>query len=128
MLNLSVIFCLALISSGQAWRLNVPRVLLPLADEGAKFMVFSDGGCFTWSSTRPEVVKVVPYNHQLDAKNEKNPVMPSQIEGLVQDVSGSGCTPAAIIHLPQHWSGSRSIAKVRNTQNQNVSFNKSCQL
>lgn len=45
----------------QAWKLNVPRVLLPSAEEGASFLVYAKGGgCFTWSSTRPEVVKAVP--------------------------------------------------------------------
>ena len=46
--------------SCHGWKLNVPRVLLPLADEGAKFLVYSEGGCFSWTSTRPEVVKANP--------------------------------------------------------------------
>ena len=55
--NVAVLSCFQL---GIAWKLNVPRVLLPLADEGAQFLVSSEaGGCFTWSSTRPEVVKAI---------------------------------------------------------------------
>jgi hypothetical protein len=37
------------------WKMNVPRVLLPLTEEGASFKLFSKGGCFTWKSSRPEV-------------------------------------------------------------------------
>ena len=40
-LTLAVSVC-----QSQSWRLNVPRVLLPLADEGAKFMVYSQGSFF----------------------------------------------------------------------------------
>jgi len=46
----------ALGSNLNSWKLNVPRVLLPLV-EGASFKLFSKGGCFTWKSTRPEVNK-----------------------------------------------------------------------
>ena len=32
----------------QGWKLNVRRVLLPLAEEGAKFRVFSEGTCYSY--------------------------------------------------------------------------------
>ena len=82
-----LLFLLAFGCACQGWKLNVRRVLLPLAEEGAKFRVFSEGisyrkfiffdrkilslnycdflhilsylgGCFIWISTRPEIVKV----------------------------------------------------------------------
>ena len=49
-----------MLSVCHGWKLNVPRVLLPTADEGASFLVYSKSGCFTWTSTRPEVVKAIP--------------------------------------------------------------------
>lgn len=42
-------------AKASGWTLNVPRVLLPLTEEGAEFKLFADGGCFQWKSTRPEV-------------------------------------------------------------------------
>ena len=67
------------------------------------------GGCFIWSSTKPEVVKIIPYK----VKEDKYSLMvPPQIEGVVKEIPASECTSAAIIHLPQHWSGTPSMAKV----------------
>ena len=44
-----------LVSTSIQWKLNVPRVLLPLTAEGAYYKLFSEGGCFDWKSSRPEV-------------------------------------------------------------------------
>ena len=44
-----------LVSTSIQWKLNVPRVLLPLTEEGAYYKLFSEGGCFNWKSSRPEV-------------------------------------------------------------------------
>ena len=49
-----------LVSTSIQWKLNVPRVLLPLTEEGAYYKLFSEGGCFDWKSSRPEVSKTVP--------------------------------------------------------------------
>ena len=46
----------SLASDHNSWKMNVPRLLLPLTEEGTSFKLFSKGGCFTWKSTRPEVV------------------------------------------------------------------------
>ena len=45
---------------GSSSKLNVPRVLLPLADEGSMFTLYSERGCFRWRSSRPESVSIVP--------------------------------------------------------------------
>eukprot|EP00090_Calanus_glacialis_P028973 TRINITY_DN4645_c0_g1_i5.p1 TRINITY_DN4645_c0_g1~~TRINITY_DN4645_c0_g1_i5.p1 ORF type:complete len:1790 (-),score=673.65 TRINITY_DN4645_c0_g1_i5:326-5671(-) len=41
-------------------KLNVPRVLLPYAHTPPSFPLLSESGCYSWSSTRPEVVQVKP--------------------------------------------------------------------
>jgi len=41
-------------------KLNVPRVLLPYAQSPPHFTLVSESGCYTWSSTRPDVVQVLP--------------------------------------------------------------------
>ena len=46
---------IGLVSVSTQWKLNVPRVLLPLTEEGAEYKLFSEGGCFDWKSSRPEV-------------------------------------------------------------------------
>jgi nuclear pore complex protein Nup210 len=55
---------------GKQYTLNVPRVLLPhVPSSGVKsnFTLKSDYGCFTWLSTKPDVVSVEPV--YLPAKN-----------------------------------------------------------
>ena len=47
---------MSLVSTSIQWKLNVPRVLLPLTEEGAQYKLFSEGGCFDWKSSRPEVI------------------------------------------------------------------------
>ena len=44
------------VTRASGWTLNEDRILLPLTDEGATFKLFTDGGCFEWKSSRPEVV------------------------------------------------------------------------
>ena len=51
---------------GSTSKLNVPRVLLPLADEGTMFTLYSERGCFRWKSSRPESVSIVPLNPTSD--------------------------------------------------------------
>ena len=51
---------------GSSSKLNVPRVLLPLADEGSMFTLYSERGCFRWKSSRPESVSIVPLNPTSD--------------------------------------------------------------
>jgi len=43
-------------------KLNVPRVLLPYSPTPPSFPLISESGCYTWSSTRPDVVQVKPDN------------------------------------------------------------------
>ena len=43
------------VTRASGWTLNEDRILLPLTDEGATFKLFTDGGCFEWKSSRPEV-------------------------------------------------------------------------
>jgi nuclear pore complex protein Nup210 len=109
------VILLWLAGTSMAWKLNVPRVLLPLADEGANFLVFSEGGCFTWSSTRPEVVKVAPTKKTEECGNaddKLNPILASQ-PVQIQDVVVSGCTSGALIKLPPRWGGAPTIAKTQ---------------
>ena len=42
-------------------KLNVPRVLLPYSNTPPSFILESESGCYTWTSTRPDLV-----NAQLD--------------------------------------------------------------
>ena len=114
MAKITAIFCLilAMIQICQAWKLNVPRVLMPIAEEGSNFMVYSDDGCFTWTSTRPEVVKIIP--KKLNGENgikktQEKSILPLQIE----DGQVSGCTSAAVIHLSPHLETSMAIAKTQ---------------
>ena len=108
--NMVRFLLLGLVLSGavEAWKLNVPRVLLPLADEGAKFLVYSEGGCFTWTSTRPEIVKVVQTNA---ADNFKLTSLETREDGDIDNLKG--CTPAASIQLPSRWGGAPSVAKTQ---------------
>ena len=114
MAKITAIFCLilAMIQICQAWKLNVPRVLMPIAEEGSNFMVYSDDGCFTWTSTRPEVVKIIPKKLTGEngiKKTQEKSILPLQIE----DGQVSGCTSAAVIHLSPHLETSMAIAKTQ---------------
>ena len=39
-------------------KLNVPRVLLPYSDTPPTFNLRSEAGCYSWTSTRPDLVNV----------------------------------------------------------------------
>uniref|UniRef100_A0A914ZAI0 Nuclear pore membrane glycoprotein 210 n=1 Tax=Panagrolaimus superbus TaxID=310955 RepID=A0A914ZAI0_9BILA len=55
------LIALLLINVSSSYRLNVPRVLLPYHPKTpVNFMLEVKGGCFTWRSTRPDVVSVEP--------------------------------------------------------------------
>ena len=41
-------------------KLNVPRVLLPYSDTPPSFSLLSESGCYSWTSTRPDIVLVKP--------------------------------------------------------------------
>jgi hypothetical protein len=58
----TAIVFMVLVSVSVQLKLNVPRVLLPLTEEGAQFKLFSEGGCFDWKSSRPEVLKLLQFN------------------------------------------------------------------
>ena len=103
-----LLLVLLVLCGANAWKLNVPRVLLPLADEGAKFLVYSEGGCFSWTSTRPEIVKVVPTNAVDKIKRTALDTLESG-DNLVTN----GCTTAATIQLPPRWGGAPSLAKTQ---------------
>ena len=48
----TLLILLALSSVCQGWKLNVRRVLLPIAEEGAKYRVFSEGNPFEYLQTQ----------------------------------------------------------------------------
>ncbi len=101
--------CLTLLlctNLGQSWKLNVPRVLLPLADEGAKFLIYSEGGCFSWTSTRPEVVKAI-------ARKLSEDLGPNEVADNESLTGDSSCTSAAVLQLPPRWGGSPALAKTQ---------------
>uniref|UniRef100_A0A914WHM9 Nuclear pore membrane glycoprotein 210 n=1 Tax=Plectus sambesii TaxID=2011161 RepID=A0A914WHM9_9BILA len=62
----SLLFVACLVTFVSAYRLNVPRVLLPYHPKApVKFLLeVSDpeGGCFEWRSTRPDIVSIVAVN------------------------------------------------------------------
>ena len=58
MAGTTVILLLTLSSLVTASKLNVPRVLLPYSDTPPSFSLRSEAGCYRWSNTRPDLVKV----------------------------------------------------------------------
>ena len=58
MIILSLIFIL--INDVYSSKLNVPRVLLPYSDTPPSFSLLSESGCYSWTSTRPDIVHVKP--------------------------------------------------------------------
>jgi nuclear pore complex protein Nup210 len=58
---LQALIAISLVALSSSYRLNVPRVLLPYHPKiPVNFMLEVKGGCFTWRSTRPDVVAVEP--------------------------------------------------------------------
>lgn len=80
---------------------------MPLVDEGANFIVYSEGGCFTWTSTRPEVIGVTPTSSadQCGSSVETFQAASSSNE--------AGCTSAAIVTLAPRWGGTATLAKTQ---------------
>ncbi|VDP49551.1 unnamed protein product [Heligmosomoides polygyrus] len=86
LLHFLLIFALALHCSS-AYRLNVPRVLLPYHPTiPVKFLLEvsqPSGGCFNWRSTRPDVVSVTPIESKLGECSDK-----AEIRATAKAVSG----------------------------------------
>ncbi len=114
---MKLVLLLLLPALAVGWKLNVPRVLLPLADEGAHFTVYSEGGCFTWSSTRPEVIRVTPTKAMDECgggdAERKAPFMPATSFDSSEASVITGCTSGAIINIPDRWGGAPSLAKAQ---------------
>ena len=56
-LRLTVILLLLLETCG-ASKLNVPRVLLPYSSSPPSFSLRSEAGCYSWSTTRPDILSL----------------------------------------------------------------------
>ena len=54
----SLLLTLATLGLVTASKLNVPRVLLPYSESPPSFSLRSEAGCYRWSNTRPDLVKV----------------------------------------------------------------------
>ena len=75
---------------------------------------FSIGGCFTWSSTRPEVVKVFATKVSEDCGNiVPDTFNPPRVTQHVASMGESvdGCSSAAIVQLPPRWGGEPALGK-----------------
>uniref|UniRef100_A0A7M4E2U3 Nucleoporin 210 like n=1 Tax=Crocodylus porosus TaxID=8502 RepID=A0A7M4E2U3_CROPO len=58
---LLLLACLALLGPSQPYKLNVPKVLLPVSGElRVPFVLEAEGGCYSWYSTRQDTVTVEP--------------------------------------------------------------------
>nr|XP_015823657.2 nuclear pore membrane glycoprotein 210 isoform X1 [Nothobranchius furzeri] len=61
MVNLLVLMVLAAVQVDGSSKLNIPKVLLPLArSTRINFTLETTEGCYRWSSTRPEVASIQP--------------------------------------------------------------------
>ena len=58
LLVLTTITTMGLVTLVTGSKLNVPRVLLPYSDTPPSFSLRSEAGCYRWSNTRPDLVKV----------------------------------------------------------------------
>ena len=56
-LKLTVILLVLLETCG-ASKLNVPRVLLPYSSSPPSFSLTSEAGCYSWSTTRPDILSL----------------------------------------------------------------------
>ncbi|KAG7201135.1 hypothetical protein KM043_003926 [Ampulex compressa] len=68
MIFLIIITLLSVGNAVTAHRLNVPRVLLPVFND---FVVnftleVTDDGCYRWSTTRMDIIRLIPINEKLD--------------------------------------------------------------
>ncbi|XP_028139589.1 nuclear pore membrane glycoprotein 210 [Diabrotica virgifera virgifera] len=53
-----------------AFKLNVPRVLLPIFNEFAINFTLeaTEGGCYKWSTTRNDIIQIIPIDEQPESK------------------------------------------------------------
>jgi hypothetical protein len=69
---LLIILLIGSFYSTSAYRLNVPRVLLPYYSKNQVSYILEvkepDGGCFYWKSTRPDIVSVEPMGKSCSSK------------------------------------------------------------
>ena len=49
---------LTILTSSAASKLNVPRVLLPYSSSPPSFSLSSEAGCYSWSTTRPDILSL----------------------------------------------------------------------
>ncbi|XP_001601346.4 nuclear pore membrane glycoprotein 210 [Nasonia vitripennis] len=77
--------------SAEANRLNVPRVLLPVFNDfPINFtLAVTEGGCYQWSTSRPDIVRLIPINEDYDRS--------CSIEVIVQTVTRDPTRKTAII-------------------------------
>ena len=53
-----LLILLIIVQQVASTKLNVPRVLLPYSNAPPSFILESESGCYTWTSTRPDIVNV----------------------------------------------------------------------
>ena len=58
MFILKILVNVMIVNYISATKLNVPRVLLPYSDDPPSFSLESESGCYSWTSTRPDIVDV----------------------------------------------------------------------
>uniref|UniRef100_A0A8C6YX13 PO210 protein n=1 Tax=Nothoprocta perdicaria TaxID=30464 RepID=A0A8C6YX13_NOTPE len=59
--RLPVLLCFPSLFLAAAFKLNVPKVLLPFSRElHVPFVLEAEGGCYSWYSTHPDIVNVEP--------------------------------------------------------------------
>ena len=63
---------LTILTSSAASKLNVPRVLLPYSSSPPSFSLTSEAGCYSWSTTRPDIISLLPDNKQCSASAVSN--------------------------------------------------------
>ena len=78
-MTLSLVTTLATLGLVTASRLNVPRVLLPYSESPPSFSLRSEAGCYRWSNTRPDLVKV-----NVNKNDACNEAVVSDINGVIR--------------------------------------------
>ena len=80
-MTLRLALTLATLGLVTASRLNVPRVLLPYSESPPSFSLRSEAGCYRWSNTRPDLVKV-----NIDKNDECNEAVVSDLNSVLKVV------------------------------------------
>ena len=117
---------MSLVSTSIQWKLNVPRVLLPLTEEGAQYKLFSEGGCFDWKSNRPEVILPLitkksliiskSYSYQISLCNYAFLLKVITITAIDENDSPiQGCSAAAIVAVAKASAAGKDSAGVGST-------------